>query len=815
MIERNRGLAGPTDKPTPAAVRQDQDQDPSAENPGGDSRSAGGVGLWGVLAVGAAAATVMVLMIAAMWRQFARPNAPAMPVGDDANIAALSHRARPALLAAAVAALPEPAAARRVLDSGSASDRVAAMEWAAGAMVRGDAPDVATGVEPLLRIVLGCPAASAPVQDAAVTGLAKRLAAAGPEALVGQGPPAKALAMLAETVLLVPAPPDLADANAAAALLDRCRRAWRQSKENAPDDPVNDPARLAEAIAAGGSLVVYARRADAQRLDAVAAELAGAASDPARPGSSRAMAALEVAAEGRGVQPRTVEMARLALAEVVRFAADELTARRARWALADAMALPSGEPLRAMALAAPGQRAAAADALRKAIRGEPAPPAPTTRPRRELAPGAMNAVLAFGVRRTWSESSADRALLTDLTTTTLAVAAMCEKLTLPTTALQRELESVLAQPDPAARARRLTRGVTMDDRAVAEVIVTPLGLDKAVADKLRKALRGKSEAEKLRAIERLCLLGGPDAGELLIEKLGEIARATDLSEFAIANRILSALKDIDDPRVPTKLAELIAPARRNALANCIVVTLMEGTGLAGSTDHINYVLPRTHTSAQRKIAASNWLNAAPTLGWGPKQMDRALGGSKPVQVAWRPDTENEKLLATFVHYAGVAGALLGGKAPSATTAPAGLAGGASPAGAGRTGSDLSAPITSNELALAGESLATQLVRMARAGDADGTRRAELDRMERVARGRLAACRTAMQAAAVWLDLSAGAMEALIRQADDSPATAQTLTNLRVAHDEVVAATNNVLDELREVAFHNLVLAEQLAGREKE
>jgi hypothetical protein len=38
----------------------------------------------------------------------------------------------------------------------------------------------------------------------------------------------------------------------------------------------------------------------------------------------------------------------------------------------------------------------------------------------------------------------------------------------------------------------------------------------------------------------------------------------------------------------------------------------------------------------------------------------------------------------------------------------------------------------------------------------------------------------------------------------------TLRALRAAHEKVLAATTNVLDELRELAFQDLILLEQLS-----
>jgi len=195
------------------------------------------------------------------------------------------------------------------------------------------------------------------------------------------------------------------------------------------------------------------------------------------------------------------------------------------------------------------------------------------------------------------------------------------------------------------------------------------------------------------------------------------------------------------------------------------------------------------------------------LGWGPGQMDRAIGAKKAPEVVWRPDGQTEKLLAAFVYYADNAGRMLravrpAGIAPATTVPGAALA---LPGGAAK----IPAPVTADELAVSADALANELARLVRAADAAGKFTASLDDIENHARARVAASRTAMQAAAVRLDQAARTLEVLLRQADGQPETDEAIRSLRSAHEKVLAATTNVLDELRELAFQNLVLLEQL------
>ena len=786
---------------------------------------------WPGLLVAGVVLGMSVLVAAALWSEFSRR----LSRGGDANalVAGVSRAGggpssapsgplRPVVLDAAIAALSDPARARRLLDNADSGDRTAAFGILAGTMVHGGTPSEAVSAEMLLEVVLGCPPASPACQNAAVTALIDRLATraapdANSSALGGQSvrPPAPtALGLLSRTLLLRGDP--LADANdpdeVAAPFLDRCRRVWRESVAAAPADPVNDPKRLAYAVVDGGSLGIYAERADAARFSPLAAELAAMACDPNRPGSDKALAALGSTAGSPDLPPGLVNIARLALADAAGAASNAASAGAALTALADAMGLGPRHALRQMLLDSPPLRRQAAEEMRRVIQagGGEAQTAPATKPDQGLPAGVFNAVLAFSVRGTWSSTYADEALAADLATTMLACAARVERLSLHTDALHRELGAVLSQRDLAARTARLTRDVVLTDVVVAAVIATPIGLDPNVADALRKGLRSQDSGERLQAIDVLQRLGGPPAGEVLLDRLDELVRTGNSGDLTVINRLLRALTKIDDPRLPDKLAALIEPAKTNAMANSIVMTLLNGTGRAGNTDQANYLLPVSHNTAQRKAAAAQWQAVAKSAGWGPGQMDRAIGVKKVPEVAWQPDGQTEKLLAAFVYYAGNAGQMLRAFKPAGqaatTTAPGAGRAPAVPGGAAK----IPAPVTGDELAVAADTLAGELARLARAADAAGKFTARLDEIENHARARVAASGTAMQAAAVRLDQAARTLEVLVRQADGRPETDAAIRSLRSAHEKILAATTNVLDELRELAFQNLVLLEQLA-----
>ena len=538
------------------------------------------------------------------------------------------------------------------------------------------------------------------------------------------------------------------------------------------------------------------------------------AGDPNRPGAAGALASLGSAAAGRGYPKELSHIARLALADAIYSAVDPASAAGALAALAAAMGLSPGHPLGVLAVDTPESRRKAAEFMRDVIRLGPgavttapasAATQPATQPDQAIPPGALNAVLAFSVRQGWSDKATDEALLGDLALTMLACSGKVARFSLQSEALGGELESVLSQRGQAARATRLVRDVTLSEEFVASVIASPDGLGPDVADRLGKDLRSSNVGVRLQAIDRLQRLGGAAAADVLLGRLGELVRTGHTDDLTTLTRILRSLSMIDDPRLPVKLADMIVPAKTNYVANRIVMTLLDGTGVAGSTDQAAYALPVIHNAEQRKATAERWKKLAASAAWGPAQIDRALGTKTIAQVAWKPDPRTEKLLAAFTYYAGITGKML------RTYKPAGSSELPAPPDVRPAGGKIPAPVTGDELAAATEAMAGELIRLARAGDAKGKFSVRLDGIELVAKARLAACRTAFQVAAVRMDTAGRALEVIVQQGDPRPETGQALRNLRAAHEKVLASTTNVLDELREIAFHNLVLLEQLPG----
>ncbi|MBL7133598.1 MAG: hypothetical protein ISS78_05825, partial [Phycisphaerae bacterium] len=474
-------------------------------------------GRWGGLVVAGLVIGMLVLVSVVIWPQLSRWRR-AVPTGGNGDSAGGSDIVRPGgagkfrspgLLNAAVAALPAQAEARKLLDDASPEERTAALDAAANVMLLGGTPQEMVSVEALLKSVLGCPAASPESQNAAVSALIARTEEASRGGESRRGRAYRASGLLASALLLQAVPDaNVSDPNSMSLFIERCRRSWRESLVVAPADPVNDAKRLAYAVVEGGSLRLYAERADAARFGPVVGELARMASDPNSPGAADALAALGSAAAGRSYPKEFSYIARLALADAVHSAVDSASAAGGLAALAAAMGLDPGHALRVLEVDNPDTRRRTAEAMRDVIRLGPgavttapavAATQPATQPDRAIPPGALNAVLAFSVRQAWSGKATDEALLGDLAVTMLACSGKVARFSLHTDALDRELESVLSQRGGIAKAMRLVRDVALSEEIVATVIASPGGLDPDVADRLGKDLRSSNLGERFQA----------------------------------------------------------------------------------------------------------------------------------------------------------------------------------------------------------------------------------------------------------------------------------------------------------------------------
>jgi len=756
-----------------------------------------------VVALVLAAATVGVWRAVEAWYVAAGPAPPGRPSTPQAAAAATGPHTRPALLAEAFRSLHAGARVRRLLRDATASVRAETLLLAADMLLGRAAPHEQASAERLYKALLGCPPADGRVQDAAVAALLGRLRAPGEAGAPQRKGLYRAAGLLASVLFLRPTPGvAVEDPAEMKAFLARCEGAWAKSRAFHPADPVNDPSRLADAVMGGGSLTIYAERADRARFAAVTAELARVAAEAQEPGSQEALMAL-LGSGGYGGHPAEIgQVARLALCDVMRATSDAETAARAQATLASALGLAYDDPLRSVSLDSPLDRAKTAAAFRRVVEAgvralpgtRPAATQPESRP---AAPPPRAAVtLADSVRATWTDRPTVGQALTDLAAAMLVCAERVARFTLRSEALTGEMVEVLKQADPALRASRLTKRVRLLEAAAA-VPSGPRVLDDKLAEELMAGLRSSVPGLRNRAIEQLRLLDDTAAAAVLIERLTEIVQ-TARPDMPAMNRILAALVRMSDGGIPGQLARLIRPARSNYAAHRVVMALLEGSGYMGSANRRMYQLPINHNSKQRLTCAGIWKNLALSCPWGPGRLAGAVAGPVGPPPAWRPDPTAEKLLALFAYYSELTGQLLRAYKPAAgAEAP-------KPPEIRPAKADVAAPVHESQLAEALELMVAELTRLARGHEGGREFAVKMDMIALKARSRGLACETALQRAAVSLDTAGGVLEVLVLEADGA-AVRETVAELRRRRDQAAADAENVLIEMREHCYYNLIL----------
>ncbi|MCD6303417.1 MAG: hypothetical protein J7M21_00465, partial [Planctomycetes bacterium] len=727
------------------------------------------------------------------------------------------------LLVSLQAALPSVRKVRRLLEQADPVRGNQALEAAADMLIDGPTQRQRAEARVLFQAILQDSPARGDVQDEAVAAIIDRLAKAAEQA--GPLDPRqvyRGVSILGSLLFLQEARGmDFTDPAAVGEFLERCRRAWSESLRSSPADPVSDPKRLAEAVLAGGSLADYGRRSDARRFAAVAALLVDAACRRRAAEARRAIDALHAAAADGRLAPDAGRQARLALCGVIERSGDAETARRARDALADVLALPGDSPLRTAATATASDRRRAAEALRRIVEAAPGSPtaggpeAPRSAASRPAGPSSRKAPRRTGpllgpiarkLRAGWADASRRGEVLADLAVLMFACADRTARLTAGNDVLTGELQQVLGRDETSLRSAALTRRVALPDPLQAPAS-PPARLDAEVARRLKIDLRSRRAGTRDRAVEDLRVLGGREAVELLLERLGEIIRSGSSSNYPTMNRILRALEHMDDAEIPRRLAEMIIPARTNYAAHRIVMTLLAGSGRESLQQQWHFLLPINHNSEQRKQCAARWQTVARSCPWGPGRLALAVRGPTGPPPAWQPPRETEKLLAHFVHYLRLTGELLRAWQSQGEAAGAGAA----DALLRTEPAKITRPASNDELRSAAKLLVAQLDRLARR-QAGGKKRlpVQLDVIELADRARSAACSRPLQVAAVHLATAGRILDVMARAKHAGAADARARDELRADHEAAMTAADNVLAELRENAWYVLALLEILA-----
>ena len=717
------------------------------------------------------------------------------------------------LLDNVLSAADAPDVARTLIDEAEPDTLEEMMQAASDVLITKGQTNRANRVRRLFAIIVTGPPKRADLQQALVTSLLRivRRAADGP---AEEHPRAHTQAkLLASLLFLQNNTQFVSDLETFA---ERAETSWTESCSEHPADPLNDPARLADAVIDGGYLGAYAPRADDEAFTAVTERLADIAAEAVLPHAADALQMLKLYGLHGTMFSKQTEQAervrkavRLALCRVLSRTPDADTAEEARRFLAVVLQLDATDPLGAAPLDTVEEKQTAAAEFEKVIRGLPrdlaALPTPTrgddttkpppTKPEPTPKTAAPDVTLK-SVRSVFSDTGRTQDLLGDVAVAMLARCDRVERFTGGPLEWSPELSAVTAPQEAVTRTQLLTGVVilpkldlTTDPQAAKPKDET---VDAETLDRLRKDIDSNARGQRYRAIERLKTINTPTSAAILTERLRELATKTSRDPRAEASRILRALLDMDDEQIPMKLTMILGDSRSNTIAHLITRTLQQGTTAAGPA------LAPVHASQLRKTYARMWelrLRRPRTpVKWGKdvSSTSDAAGGDAP-RPAWQPEATTRKLVALIVHHAEDA-------AERVKTF--------------RWGDRI---IKNRAIAVSAEGdAAARLLAALVVGNAHLGRLVRqhprgkdlADEAHRVlTRGyaRKQLCNTELQRASVALRTEGELLELLIRGLDAEGKAADAIKQVRTRREKALAAVTNVLAELRENVFYNLAL----------
>ncbi len=597
---------------------------------------------------------------------------------------------------------------------------------------------------------------------------------------------------------LRPLPAPLKPGEALDQLLARWEKEWRASVKRCPNDPLNDPARVAAAALDGGDIDAWAKGADEAARSRVVDALAAAAQGPRAAQAVKLLA--RIAADPNAAWPRAKRIARDFFVARLRGAQNPGDAKAAYAALADALNLAS--PPRSSSFASAAGRRALADKLALMIQAEenPAADLPTQ--------GIAAAVSADQIRQAFSNDLSDpKAMLADLA---LVMLACCDRAMLfaaGQSACAQELAEMTQDPE---RLPRLTERVTLPEPASAAASTPAPTLGPKQLDALKRSLQSEDDGERYRAID---LLRRADTDEAAAALLAELRRrmaehaALQIPNPAIATecRILRALGSMRSAAIPPALARLITKVQNSFF--CYEITQQLYRLRPDPGRRRNLLLPLKSTTFQRRICQRHWfsvLREPVTMRlWRARPAARPAASARkdePIQ----PYPTERKLLAAAAHYAAA-------EADALKQRKWAREGGAEIAAPPRV--ILASPRETKALTDALDAGVAQLARLVRAHPGGRRFAADADMIELEHKARTLACRTPLQRAAAALEAQ-GELLSLLAQETRPNADAERKA-LLAARDKALQAAPNVLVEMREAAFADLRLFDLLLSPAKE
>jgi hypothetical protein len=397
-------------------------------------------------------------------------------------------------------------------------------------------------------------------------------------------------------------------------------------------------------------------------------------------------------------------------------------------------------------------------------------------------------IRAKDIRQVYSATTGKEELLGQVALTVFACYCRTTHFASRSTACYDELSKLM---DEAQKSKS-----DLADYLTGKVTVTPIAVVPAQTQSPRSAPATSKIKAKTKVspsyIEKLRMEDTPEAADKLLSELERRCLLTPQSNTEITCRILRALSTMTVLNIPQRLIRML-PWSNPQAAFHIALTLAKAAG----NDAIPGLLPLDNGPARRKMCASWWKNNVPK--W-PKASSPT---PRIVAAPWEPDLMIIKLLAVTAHFAELSRDVLKDYKWGAGT----------PTQTARFDTDIFmntyTPDTIGPRLLDSlDEIFRQLSRLVIAYPAYETDPVVVSMIKLHQKDpRDAACETTLQKVVVRFDSITELLKLLILQAD--PTLKEKVDEIEAAQQKALLGSYNVMHELRESCYYNLVLWDML------
>jgi len=399
-------------------------------------------------------------------------------------------------------------------------------------------------------------------------------------------------------------------------------------------------------------------------------------------------------------------------------------------------------------------------------------------------------VTANDVRQHYSSTTQKDELFSDLAMTMFACYCRAVHFTTGSTNCYDELSKLMQESD---RAGYLTQSVTVTPAAPVRSSGSPAEASEPEA----RESRPKGPFTEY-SIEALRVQDTPEAADKLLDELKK--QSLRPPRGTIVCRTLWALSTMTDSDIPRRLIDML-PESQSLVAILIARTLDKAAGSSASAGLLTWL----NGPADREKCAEYWNSHCPTWAGSSSVHPSPSGGGSS---RWEPDPMIIKLLAVTAQYAELTADVL--KDYRYNAGPPAQARGritntfptsCTPAGVG--------PKLLDSLNNIFVQLARLVVENPDRGQFDSDSVGRITRYQKALRE--VACETKLQKAVVHLDSTAGLLELLVQQSRPTEERKQELVKIEADRQSALRGCHDVVDELRESCYYNLVLWDLLIG----